>query len=148
MEHSVHKVDGRAESRGERGRGQQQWLARRSAGLVGGSFRHALAEDMAANGGKIADLVGELHTLELGARDRGDMRFWPASVTKPIGSATSVRDRGNRVVLGSDGSYVELKSSGERIPSRRLDGAYVSDVWVGGGQPRPDKTFRRQEWRP
>ena len=80
--------------------------------------------------------------------DNGNMRFRLANVTKPLGAVSSVCDKGNRVVFDSEGSYVELKSSGKRIPLRRQNGVYVMDVWVGGSKAKPGKRFRRQAWRP
>ena len=89
-------------------------------------------EYVAANGATIAD-SGE-KPLTFGSNDggRGSVRSRLANVTEPLRPVSSVCDRGNRSVFDSEESYVDPKSSGERIPPRRQNGAYVMDAWVGG----------------
>ena len=41
---------------------------------------------------------------------------------------------GNRVVFDDDGSYVENKSTGERMKIEEDDGDYVLDMWVKIGK--------------
>ena len=101
-----------------------------------------------ANGAKIADMGEKLLKFEFDDGGNGSMKFRLANVTKPLGAISSVCDRGNRVVFDSEGSYVDLQSSGKRIPLRRQNGVYVMDVWVGGSKAKPGKRFRRQAWRP
>ena len=101
-----------------------------------------------ADGGRIADVGEKLLKFEFSDGDNGSIQFRLANVTKPLGAVSSVCDKGNRVVFDSEGSYVELKSSGKRIPLRRQNGVYVMDVWVGGSKAKTEKRFRRQAWRP
>ena len=86
--------------------------------------------------------------FEFNGGERGNMRFRLANVAEPLGSDSIACDRENRVVLYSAGSYVELKSSGERTPPRWWNGMYVMAVWVGGGQVKPKTAFGMQAWRP
>ena len=86
--------------------------------------------------------------FEFSDDDNGGMQFRLANVTKALGAVSSVCDKGNRVVFDSEGSYVELKREGRRIPLRRQNGVYVMDVWVGGGKAKTETRFRRQAWRP
>ena len=101
-----------------------------------------------ANGAKIADMGEKLLKFEFDDGGNGSMKFRLANVTKPLGAISSVCDRGNRVVFDSEGSYVELKSSGKRNPPRRQNSVYVMDAWVRGSKAKPGKRFRRQAWRP
>ena len=64
---------------------------------------------VAATGGEIADSAEKLPT--------SCRRL--ANVAKPLGSVSSLCDEGPRVVFDDEGSCVELKNSGNRIPLRR-----------------------------
>ena len=109
--------------------------------------KRAGAEYAAANGGKIADLREELLKFEFNNGDSGHMRFRLANATKPRSSGSDARGEGNRVVVDSEGSYVEPKSCGKRIPLRRLNGVYAADARAGCGHVKPKKVFRMQARR-
>ena len=101
-----------------------------------------------ADGGKIADMGEKSLKFEFSDGDRGKMRFRLGDVTKPLGAVSSVCDKGSSVFFDSEGSYVELESSGKRIPLRRQIGAYVMDAWGGGSKVETKKRYRRQAPRP
>ena len=48
---------------------------------------------------------------------------------------------GHRVVFDDEGSYIENKSTGERLKIEEEDGDYVLDVWVKTGEDE-EKVFR------
>ena len=76
------------------------------------------------------------------------MRFRLANLKMSLGSVSSVCYRGNRVGTDSEGLYVELKSSGKRVPPRTPGGVYGMDAWAGGGQAKLGRASRRQARRP
>ena len=79
----------------------------------------AEVEYAAAHGGKIADAGAKFLNFEFNDGERGALSFRLANVTKPLGSVSSVSDKGHRVVSDNEGSYVELKSRGELVPRRK-----------------------------
>ena len=88
--------------------------------------------------------------FEFSDGDSGSMEFRPANVTKPRCTVSSLRGDGNRVGFDDEGTYVKLKSSGERIPLRKQNVAYVVDVWVGGSRVEPKRVLggrRGGRWR-
>ena len=158
MEPSTDNVVGRAVRRGARGGEQRQWLVQRYPGLWGSNVRHACVgvperekkDGRGVRGSerrKTADIREELLKFEFNNGDSGHMRFRLANVAKPRSSGSNVRDEGNRVVFDSGGSYVEPKSSGKRIPLRRLNGVYAVDARAGCGHVKPKKVFRMQARR-
>ena len=56
------------------------------------------------------------------------MKFHVADTTKPLAAAVAVVKMGNRVVLDTDGSYIENKATGERIILEEEGGTYVFEV--------------------
>ena len=89
---------------------------------------------MVANGGEIADFGAKLLKFEFNDGDSLNMRFRLANVTNPFGSVGNVCDKGTREIFASEGSYVELGSSGKRIPLRRQQGVRrrrVGRRWPG-----------------
>ena len=54
----------------------------------------------------------------------------PLSVSKVVGS-------GNVVVVDSDGSYIQNKTSGKVIPLEARGGMYVLKMWVARDQSHP-----------
>ena len=57
-----------------------------------------------------------------------NLRFHVTDTTKPLASAMAVVRMGNRVVLDSEGSYIENKMSGERIQLQETGGTYTFDI--------------------
>ena len=88
---------------------------------------------VAANG----ELAPELYRVRpVIATSEGLIRqtqFSVAGVSKALVSAAQICNRGHRIVLDShDGdSYIEDKSSGERMKLRQKDGVYVQTFAVG-----------------
>ena len=56
------------------------------------------------------------------------MTFNVAGVCKPLVSAVRVVEAGNRIVMDSNGSYVENKRTGEKMQLRSKKGVFVFDV--------------------
>ena len=55
-------------------------------------------------------------------------------VHRPLMAVKRVCKHGNRVVFDDDGSYVENKTTGERMKIEEDDGDYVLDMWVKIGK--------------
>ena len=71
-----------------------------------------------------------------------DMTFQVADVNKALGSANKIVRNGNRIVMdlddeGHDYTYIESKSTGERLWLREREGVYVLDMLVA---PAPAPT--------
>ena len=67
--------------------------------------------------------------------DQRDMKFQVADVKKALGSANKIVRNGNRIVTdldeeGNDFSYIESKTTGERLWLRESEGVYVLDMLV------------------
>ena len=56
--------------------------------------------------------------------------FEVANITRPLGSVSKLVRKHNRVVFDDDGSYIENKASGEKVPLREEQGLYFLDIWV------------------
>ena len=56
--------------------------------------------------------------------------FEVANITRPLGSASKLVRKQNKVVFDEGDSYIENKSSGERVPLREENGLYFLDIWV------------------
>ena len=61
-----------------------------------------------------------------------------AEVWKPLASAARMVKSGNRVVLDQDGSFIENKSTGERMEVRVKDETFVFDVKLTNGESEVD----------
>jgi hypothetical protein len=62
------------------------------------------------------------------------MRFHVAPVQRPLASAVKVVQAGNRIMMSSEGSFIENMKTGERMPLRVERGTFVFDVMYTGGQ--------------
>jgi hypothetical protein len=62
------------------------------------------------------------------------MRFHVAPVQRPLASAVKVVQAGNRIMMSSEGSYIENVRTGEKMPLRVERGTFVFDVTFSGGQ--------------
>ena len=62
------------------------------------------------------------------------IEFNVAEVRKPLASAARMVKSGNRVVLDQDGSFIENKSTGERMEVRVKDETFVFDVELTNGE--------------
>ena len=51
-------------------------------------------------------------------------------MNKTLRSVSKVAAQGNRVIYDDDGSYIEDKSSGERIWMENVGGMYMIKMWV------------------
>ena len=83
-----------------------------------------------ANGSQIPNL-GERQFL--GIPEEGGRRGVVAQIcaaNKNVMSVSKVAKQGNRIVFDDDGSYIEDKSSGERIWMHKVDGMYMLKMWV------------------
>ena len=68
-----------------------------------------------------------------------------ADVMKALDSVRRICEVGHRVVFDEDGSYVENKSTGERIDLANQGGSYVFSLWVPRKTERAlGKSFQRQ----
>lgn len=65
---------------------------------------------------------------------KGAIEFNVADVRKPLASAVKMVRAGNRIVLDESGSYVERKSTGERMRVDVQDETFVFDVVYDDGQ--------------
>ena len=61
------------------------------------------------------------------------MAFNVAGVCKPLVSAVKVAEAGNRIIMDSEGSYVENKKTSERMQLRSKKGVFVFDVKYQNG---------------
>ena len=57
-----------------------------------------------------------------------EMKFHVTDTTKPLASAMAVVKMGNRIVLDDDVSYIENKSTGERVLLKESGGTFVFEV--------------------
>ena len=83
-----------------------------------------------ANGVEIPNL-GERKFV--GITEEGVARSLTAqicAVNKTLMSVSKVAKAGNRVVFDDDGSYIEDKSTGERIWMEQIGGMYLVKMWV------------------
>ena len=62
------------------------------------------------------------------------IEFNVAEVRKPLASAARMVKSGNQVVLDQDGSFIENKSTGERMEVRVKDETFVFDVERTNGE--------------
>jgi hypothetical protein len=69
----------------------------------------------------------------VGSGRKAAMRLHVAGVQRPLASAAKVAQAGNRVVMSSNGSFIEHEKTGERIPLRVERGTFVFDVQYQGG---------------
>ena len=112
--------------------------------------RHGQSYEV-ANGDEI-DNEGEkkfiAHMLTVNGEDSGGKGIVAqvCKVHRPLMSVKKICKNGQRVVFDDEGSYVECKSTGERLQVLEEDGEYVLDVWVNteeakegtfGGQVHP-----------
>ena len=67
-----------------------------------------------------------------------DMRI--AEVKKPLGSVRRFCEANNKVVFDEEGSYIENKRNGQRIPIKKENGVYYMTMWVA-----PEEGFKRQD---
>ena len=58
------------------------------------------------------------------------MTLQVAEVTKVLGSVNNLVEAGNKVVLGSQGSYIINKRTERVTPIERRNGAFHFDIWV------------------
>jgi hypothetical protein len=65
------------------------------------------------------------------AKDIG-MTFQVAKVRGPLGSVRRICEAGNRVVFDDDGdgSYIENKTSKQRVKIEKVKGVYLLNMWV------------------
>ena len=83
----------------------------------------------AANGGEIKDRGQRKIQFVTRGGSNANMEFRLADVLKPLASVGWICAKGNRVVFDDvDGSYVESKREGWRIPLRKSKGVYVMDA--------------------
>jgi len=61
------------------------------------------------------------------------MKFNESDVRRPLASAAQVAKAGNRVILDSEGGYIENVQTKERMKVRVENNTYVFDVQVEGG---------------
>ena len=85
-----------------------------------------------ASGGRMAN-EGEKRVRFI--TDEGQKRgltFQVCDCTKPLVSAGEVVAAGNRIVLDSDGSFIENKRTKQRTQISKEDGVFVMRAWVRG----------------
>ena len=94
-----------------------------------------------ANGGKMPNL-GEKKVF-FRTRDGGtsSVIFQVTHARKPLASVSRIVSKGNRVVFGSDESYIENVETGRRVPITFENGTYHMDVDFFTG---PARDFPRQ----
>ena len=68
-------------------------------------------------------------------------------VHRPLMSVKKICKNGQKVVFDDEGSYVENKTTGERIQVLEQEGEYVLDVWVNTAMGK-EATFGGQVQRP
>ena len=113
----------------------RRWKQRR----VGGS-KHGQTYEV-ANGDEI-DNEGEkkfiAHMVTVDGQDSGGKGITAqvCRVHRPLMSVKKICRNGSRVVFDEEGSYVENKTTGERIRVSEEDGEYVLDVWVNTGKAK------------
>ena len=56
------------------------------------------------------------------------MLFWVTDTRKPLASVSKIVKKGNRVVFGSDWSYIENVLTGKRIELTEENGTHHLDV--------------------
>ena len=64
-----------------------------------------------------------------------------ADVKSNLAAGMKIVEADNRIVLDSDGSYIENKHTGDRIQIRHENGCFVFDMWVPArreGRVNPD----------
>ena len=89
-----------------------------------------------ANGVKVYNKGEKTLTMcHFEGSQKRDMTFQVADVNKALGSANKIVRNGNRIVMdlddeGHDYSYIESKSTGERLWLRESEGVYVLDMLV------------------
>ena len=89
-----------------------------------------------ANGVKVYNKGEKTLTMcHFEGSQKRDMTFQVADVNKALGSANKIVRNGNRIVMdlddeGHDYSYIESKSTGERLWLREREGVYVLDMLV------------------
>ncbi len=85
-------------------------------------------------------------TLTLGTYDGQvkNLRFQVAEVSKALCSAGAIVQAGHRVVLDGDGSYIELKSTHNRLGLRLDNGVFVLDAAVAPLDWAEQQGFTRQ----
>ena len=65
-------------------------------------------------------------------------------VDKSLMSVSKIAKPGHRVIVDSDGSYIEDKSNGERIWMEEKQGMYTLRMWVSNKDPTGSPVFTRQ----
>ena len=101
-----------------------------------------------ANGSEI-DNEGEkrfiAHMLTVEGADSGGKGHTAqvCAVHRPLMSVKKICRNNQRVVFDDDGSYIENKSTCERLKVLEEDGEYVLDVWVNAGAEK-EVTFGGQ----
>ena len=59
-----------------------------------------------------------------------------SEVTKPLAAVREIIKGGNRVVMDEEGSYIENKKNGKRIPVKRDNDMFVVTMTVPKGEMR------------
>jgi hypothetical protein len=100
---------------------------------------------LAANGGRIANAGQQLLHVQTEDGRAAEINFQIASVTRPLCSVGEMCDRGNRVLFGRGGGFIQNLQSGELTPFRREGGIYALDFYLPSGQGlRGDPGFAGQ----
>ena len=73
------------------------------------------------------------------------MNFSVTDCKKPLAAVSKIVDKGNRVVFDKDESFIENKTTGERIILERERGTYVMVIEFEADEKRDTESgFRRQ----
>ena len=97
----------------------------------------------AANGGTLDNLGEKKVNFVTQEGHRRSITFQVCQCTKPLLSASEVAKAGFRIVLDDGGSYMEHKSTHEKIHIFKEKGVYVLDQWILPEGAR-EKGFARQ----
>jgi hypothetical protein len=75
------------------------------------------------------------------AGEETEVLFQIADVSKPLVSVSAICERGNRVIFGQNGGFVQNLRTGGLIPFERRNGIYVLSLWMEEGS---DAGFTRR----
>lgn len=98
----------------------------------------------AANGAPISNHGSQGVTGQTDCGEKICLNFDVVDVTRPLMSAFECADKGNRIVYDMGGSYVERKSTGQKIPLRLENKLWYLDVWVKVPRALSQGHFARQ----
>ena len=107
--------------------------------------KHGQAYEV-ANGAEIENqgekkFTGVMNSVEGWETEGKGVTAQICDVHRPLMSVRKMCKAGHRVVFDDEGSYIENKSTGERLKIEEEDGDYVLDVWAKTGEDE-EKVFR------